>query len=101
MDVTVPDRMSTVTARLAQDSFAADPDLAASSLQRLLDAAQDRQDLAAAIAGDPGFRDRLTAVLGASPALGEHLARHPDQWRSLAAEVTTASRPTRLGLHET
>jgi glutamate-ammonia-ligase adenylyltransferase len=92
--------MSTVTARLAQDSFAADPDLAASSLQRLLDATQDRQELTAAIARDQGFRDRLTAVLGASAALGEHLARHPDQWRSLADEAAATSRPTRLGLRE-
>jgi [glutamine synthetase] adenylyltransferase / [glutamine synthetase]-adenylyl-L-tyrosine phosphorylase len=100
MDVTVPDRMSTVTARLAHDSFAADPDLAASSLQRLLDAAQDRQDLAAAIGRDQAFRDRLTAVLGASAALGEHLARHPDQWHSLADQAAATSRPTRLGLRE-
>src|SRR4051794_39873114 len=119
MDVTVPDRLTTVTARLARYGFAdsaaalaliddldasdglvptagdnlvdalaaaADPDLAVASLRRLVDAAADRSRLAAALAGDEGFRSRLAAVLGASAALGEHLARHPDHWHALADE---------------
>ena len=53
---------------------AADPDLALAALARM---PRDRELLAAARA-DPGLRARLTAVLGASAALGDHLARHPD-----------------------
>jgi len=58
---------------------AADPDLALAALARM---PRDRELLAAARA-DPGLRARLTAVLGASAALGDHLARHPDGWRLL------------------
>ncbi len=52
---------------------AADPDLALTALARLPDEAA----LLAALRADHGLRDRLTAVLGTSVALGEHLARHP------------------------
>src|SRR4051812_37374273 len=125
MDVTVPDRLTTVTARLARSGFAdsaaalalindldasddlvdalaaaADPDLAIASLRRLVDAASDRPRLAAAVARDEGFRGRLTAVLGASAALGAHLARHPDQWHALADETAATTRPSRLGLQD-
>jgi glutamate-ammonia-ligase adenylyltransferase len=83
MDVAGPDRLSTVTARLVRHGFAdsaaasaliddldggddlvdalagaADPDLAVTSLRRLIDAAPDRRKLAAAIDGDAGFRAR-------------------------------------------
>ena len=59
---------------------AADPDLALTALARLPDEAA----LRAALRADHGLRDRLIAVLGTSVALGEHLARHPGQWRVLA-----------------
>jgi glutamate-ammonia-ligase adenylyltransferase len=126
MDVAAPERLSTVRARLVRHGFAdsagaaalidaldagdevvsalaaaADPDLAVTSLGRLLDAATDRPRLAAAIRDDEGFRTRLAAVLGASAALGEHLARHPEHWTSLADETAAMSRPSRLGLQET
>jgi [glutamine synthetase] adenylyltransferase / [glutamine synthetase]-adenylyl-L-tyrosine phosphorylase len=59
---------------------AADPDLALASLARLAgDAA-----LRAALRTDPGVRERLVSVLGASAALGDHLARHPGDWRALS-----------------
>ncbi|HYB85992.1 MAG TPA: bifunctional [glutamine synthetase] adenylyltransferase/[glutamine synthetase]-adenylyl-L-tyrosine phosphorylase [Streptosporangiaceae bacterium] len=58
---------------------AADPDLALASLARM---PRDEQLLAAA-REDPGLRTRLTAVLGTSAALGDHLARHPEGWRLL------------------
>ena len=118
--------MSTVTARLVRHGFAdsaaaealirdldagddlvsalaaaPDPDLAVSSLRRLVDAASDRSRLGAAIAGDEGFRGRLAAVLGASAALGEHLVRHPDHWHALADETAATARPSRLGLRDT
>jgi len=61
---------------------AADPDLALAALARMaVDA-----ELRAALREDPGLRIRLTAVLGASAALGDHLARHPAGWRVLRGE---------------
>jgi len=59
---------------------AADPDLALTALARL----RHEAALRAALRDDHGLRDRLLAVLGASVALGEHLARHPGHWRVLA-----------------
>jgi glutamate-ammonia-ligase adenylyltransferase len=62
---------------------AADPDLALAALARLADRAgeQDAAELRAALRAEPGLRLRLAAVLGASTALGDHLARHPEDWR--------------------
>jgi glutamate-ammonia-ligase adenylyltransferase len=60
--------------------IAADPDLALAGLLNLL----ERADIAAELAGDTGVRDRLLAVLGVSGALGDHLVRHPGDWRVLA-----------------
>ncbi len=59
---------------------AADPDLAVAALARMpRDAALTR-----ALREDAGLRARLTAVLGASTALGDHLARHPGDWHVLS-----------------
>ena len=67
---------------------AADPDLALAGLARLLQAAQGSPDadpdgLRAALDTDDGLAARLTAVLGVSAALADHLARHPADWRVL------------------
>ncbi len=80
--------------------LAADPDLALDGLTRLVDALPDpaQPALRAALAADDGIRERLLAVLGASAALGDHLARHPEQWRALSGEQAAASRPTAAGL---
>jgi [glutamine synthetase] adenylyltransferase / [glutamine synthetase]-adenylyl-L-tyrosine phosphorylase len=65
---------------------AADPDLALAALSRM---PRDEELLAAAV-DDAGLRVRLAAVLGASAALGDHLARHPEGWRLLCgAEALT------------
>jgi glutamate-ammonia-ligase adenylyltransferase len=61
---------------------AADPDLALAALVRM----PRDPELMRALAGDPRLRARLAAVLGASVALGDHLARHPDHWRVLAGD---------------
>jgi [glutamine synthetase] adenylyltransferase / [glutamine synthetase]-adenylyl-L-tyrosine phosphorylase len=61
---------------------AADPDLALAALARMPRDAK----LIRALGEDPRLRARLAAVLGASAALGDHLARHPDHWRVLAGE---------------
>jgi glutamate-ammonia-ligase adenylyltransferase len=64
----------------------ADPDLALQGLVRLLEAQPEpparRELLDTLIAAKP-LRDRLLAVLGASAALGDHLARHPRDWHAL------------------
>ncbi|MEO3823406.1 bifunctional [glutamine synthetase] adenylyltransferase/[glutamine synthetase]-adenylyl-L-tyrosine phosphorylase [Actinomadura sp. B10D3] len=64
----------------------ADPDLALDGLLRLLARADERgvgRDLRDALAREPGTRERLTAVLGVSAALADHLARHPEHWNVL------------------
>ncbi|MFI6943114.1 bifunctional [glutamine synthetase] adenylyltransferase/[glutamine synthetase]-adenylyl-L-tyrosine phosphorylase [Streptomyces sp. NPDC050418] len=64
----------------------ADPDLALLGLVRLVEAQPDdeqrRMLLDTLLAGKP-LRDRLLGVLGASEALGDHLARHPGDWHAL------------------
>ena len=63
---------------------AADPDLALAGLARLLQApAEAIVGLRTALHADPSFAGRLVAVLGASAALADHLARHPGDWRLL------------------
>jgi [glutamine synthetase] adenylyltransferase / [glutamine synthetase]-adenylyl-L-tyrosine phosphorylase len=62
---------------------AADPDLALAGLARMAPDAELRQ----ALRMDAGLRDRLISVLGASAALGGHLARHPGDWRLLAGDT--------------
>ncbi|HEX5303541.1 MAG TPA: bifunctional [glutamine synthetase] adenylyltransferase/[glutamine synthetase]-adenylyl-L-tyrosine phosphorylase [Streptosporangiaceae bacterium] len=58
---------------------AADPDLALAGLARLFGAAgRGRDALRAALRAEQDFRDRLTAVLGVSVGLADHLARHPE-----------------------
>ncbi|TYC11474.1 bifunctional [glutamine synthetase] adenylyltransferase/[glutamine synthetase]-adenylyl-L-tyrosine phosphorylase [Actinomadura syzygii] len=64
----------------------ADPDLALHGLLRLFEAADAHgvgAELRDALRAEPGTRERLTAVLGVSAALGDHLARHPGHWEVL------------------
>ncbi len=79
----------------------ADPDQAMRAFDRLLEAAADRAELLAALADQESLRTRLFRVLGASVALGEHLARHPADWHALADDGLAASRPTAYGLRRT
>jgi glutamate-ammonia-ligase adenylyltransferase len=57
----------------------ADPDLALAGLARIASAerGEDAADLRATLRTEPGFRQRLIAVLGSSVGLADHLARHP------------------------
>src|SRR5215470_9820294 len=64
---------------LAALAAAADPDLALASLARMPRDAE----LLTALHQDSGLARRLALVLGASAALGDHLARHPEGWRLL------------------
>ncbi|HYK68026.1 MAG TPA: bifunctional [glutamine synthetase] adenylyltransferase/[glutamine synthetase]-adenylyl-L-tyrosine phosphorylase [Streptosporangiaceae bacterium] len=72
---------------LAALSGAADPGLALAGLARMAPGA----DLRRALRDDPVLRDRLVSVLGASAALGDHLVRHPADWRLLAEAATFRS----------
>ncbi len=65
---------------LAALAAAADPDLALVTLARMPRDAE----LAEAMRADAGLRNRLTAVLGASAALGDYLVRHPADWHVLS-----------------
>ncbi|MCL6538379.1 MAG: bifunctional [glutamine synthetase] adenylyltransferase/[glutamine synthetase]-adenylyl-L-tyrosine phosphorylase [Acidothermus sp.] len=62
---------------------AADPDLALRALHRLLQTGDTLPTLATVLQTDPSARRRLALVLGASSALGDHLAAHPMSWTAL------------------
>ncbi|WKV74361.1 bifunctional [glutamine synthetase] adenylyltransferase/[glutamine synthetase]-adenylyl-L-tyrosine phosphorylase [Streptomyces sp. PCS3-D2] len=63
----------------------ADPDLALRGLVRLAEAQPDGElpVLLDTLVSAKPLRDRLLGVLGASEALGDHLARHPRDWLDL------------------
>ncbi|MER6998313.1 bifunctional [glutamine synthetase] adenylyltransferase/[glutamine synthetase]-adenylyl-L-tyrosine phosphorylase [Streptomyces sp. NPDC000410] len=63
----------------------ADPDLALRGLVRLVEAQEpdERRGLLDTLISAKPLRDRLLGVLGASEALGDHLARHPRDWHAL------------------
>ncbi|URN15879.1 MULTISPECIES: bifunctional [glutamine synthetase] adenylyltransferase/[glutamine synthetase]-adenylyl-L-tyrosine phosphorylase [Streptomyces] len=72
----------------------ADPDLALRGLARLAEAQPDGPaELLSALVSAKPLRDRLLGVLGASEALGDHLARHPLDWRTLAAREAADPHP--------
>lgn len=75
---------------------AADPDLAVRSLRRLADA--EGADLLQRLRTHAGLRGRLLALLGASAALGEHLARHSADASLLDDDSLLTSRPSAYGL---
>jgi len=66
---------------------AADPDLALTGLARVFGSAADPPALRQALRDEPDFRDRLTAVLGVSTGLADHLARHPEDAQILRGSI--------------
>lgn len=78
---------------LALVARTADPDDAIGGLMRLLDVVPDARELVEALVEDEGTAMRLLSVLGASPALGDHLARHPEHWRELTDSRLGSTRP--------
>lgn len=89
-------------------AYAAEPTLALLALVRLLEAV-DRpggpeepdpqgQRLRELLGAHSDARDRLLAVLGASAALGDHVARHPGHWpaAAYAEPLDAAQRARRL-----
>ena len=78
-------------------SQSADPDQALLSLERVLIAADDqgvRGQLVAALEADGDFQTQLALVLGASEALAEFLARHPEQFLILVDHDLMDTPPT-------
>jgi [glutamine synthetase] adenylyltransferase / [glutamine synthetase]-adenylyl-L-tyrosine phosphorylase len=76
-EVPAPELLSALAA-------ASSPDQALAALVRM----RPGPELLAALRADPVLRDRLTAVLGASAALGNHLARHRADWRLLSGDAS-------------
>lgn len=77
----------------------ADPDLALHGVARLVESEEpdERQILLDTLVTAKPLRDRLLGVLGASEALGDHLARHPRDWHALVTYEATDLHP---GVHE-
>ncbi|MCW2787304.1 MAG: (Glutamate--ammonia-ligase) adenylyltransferase [Marmoricola sp.] len=71
----------------------ADPDMALAALVELHTAAADGPELLRALEDDEGTAMRLLSVLGMSQALGDHLVRHPEQWRELRDPTLGSTRP--------
>ncbi len=77
----------------------ADPDQALCVLADLADrigerhGADERTAFLTELGDDEGTAMRLVMVLGASQALGEHLLRHPEQWRDLTDPCMGSTRP--------
>ncbi|MDG4860951.1 bifunctional glutamine-synthetase adenylyltransferase/deadenyltransferase, partial [Streptomyces sp. T-3] len=85
----------------------ADPDLALLGLVRLVEAQADdaeRRTLLDTLLAAKPLRDRLLGVLGASEALADHLARHPQDWQALVtyepADLHPGVEEFELGLAE-
>ncbi|HEY2790779.1 MAG TPA: bifunctional [glutamine synthetase] adenylyltransferase/[glutamine synthetase]-adenylyl-L-tyrosine phosphorylase [Micromonosporaceae bacterium] len=73
----------------------ADPDLVVRQLHRIAETGartrpEAAAELVAALRTDGDLRARLLAVLGASAALGDHLAANPFEWRSLSPAAERA-----------
>ncbi len=81
-------------------SRTADPDAALSALVRLFEAADDAEELLAAVCDDEGTSMRLLCVLGASSALADHLVRHPEHWHELRDPTLGSTRPAAYAIRE-
>jgi len=73
----------------------ADPDLSLHGLVLLVEAEEpdERQILLDTLVTAKPLRDRLLGALGASEALGDHLARHPRDWQVLVTYEATDLHP--------
>ena len=83
-DVGITSEDHPLLAALAQ---AADPGLALAGLARIT---ERDATLPKALGDDSAFRYRLTAVLGVSKAVADHLVRHPDDCAVLRGPDATA-----------
>nr|WP_218910668.1 bifunctional [glutamine synthetase] adenylyltransferase/[glutamine synthetase]-adenylyl-L-tyrosine phosphorylase [Nocardioides thalensis] len=78
----------------------ADPDAAVAGLVRLAESVDDRDALLESVADDEGTAMRLLRVLGASTALADHLANHPEHWRELTDPTLGSTRPAAYWLRD-
>ena len=78
-----------VLAALAQ---AADPDLALAGLAQI---AERDPGLIKTLSADPALRGRLSAVLGVSKAMADHLIRHPEDIAVLRGQEAGRARTRR------
>ncbi|HYG94716.1 MAG TPA: bifunctional [glutamine synthetase] adenylyltransferase/[glutamine synthetase]-adenylyl-L-tyrosine phosphorylase [Nocardioides sp.] len=78
----------------------ADPDAALDGLLRLAEAVPDREELLDAVRHDEGTAMRLLLVLGASPALADHLVGHPAHWGELTDPTLGSTRPAAWAVRE-
>ena len=78
----------------------ADPDQALAALGGLAEALDDRDAMLRELADDEGSAMRLLLVLGASQALGDHLRKHPQQWRELTDPTLGSTRPSAHALRD-
>ncbi|HSJ22143.1 MAG TPA: bifunctional [glutamine synthetase] adenylyltransferase/[glutamine synthetase]-adenylyl-L-tyrosine phosphorylase, partial [Nocardioidaceae bacterium] len=73
-------------------SGAADPDQALTALADVVEAAEDGEELVAALGQDEEFAQRMILLLGASAALADHLRVHPGQWHDLTDPALASTR---------
>lgn len=85
---------------LAMLSRTADPDHALGSLLRLAQAVDEPAEMLDWLVDDEGTAMRLLCVLGASPALGDHLVKHPEHWRELRDPALGSTRPAAYAVRE-
>ena len=78
----------------------ADPDAALAQLARIAEVAPDREELLTEVGEDEGTAMRLLTVLGASTALGHHLAAHPEHWHELTDPELGSTRPAAYAMRE-
>lgn len=88
LGVSLPDAL------VAQMSTVADPDGALAGLARVLEASRNPRELLSALGADAGYAGRVLAVLGASRALADHLARRPADCGLLDDDDLAISRPS-------
>jgi [glutamine synthetase] adenylyltransferase / [glutamine synthetase]-adenylyl-L-tyrosine phosphorylase len=69
---------------------AADPDMALTGLARVFESTAEPQALRQALRDETDFSDRLTAVLGVSAGLADHLTRHPEDCQVLRGAISRA-----------
>ncbi|MEE2040346.1 bifunctional [glutamine synthetase] adenylyltransferase/[glutamine synthetase]-adenylyl-L-tyrosine phosphorylase [Nocardiopsis sp. CT-R113] len=78
-------------------SAAPDPDQALLGLIRVLESDPDPAEVLDVLREEHDLRDRLGRVLGTSPALTDHLVRHPGDWRELrGADAARSPEPDEL-----
>ena len=93
--------IQSVVAALASS---ADPDTALRSLSRIVDSATESPDVLSeldnALQQDQDILTGAAGVLGASEALGDHLARHPEDWPLLGPTDRISGQQIRTQLLE-